>query len=249
MTQATSHNYSKAAGDTLVTERDEAYLQRGAAGPASVPIRVMRGIVRSLFNLFFKVRVFGLNYVPEKPVIVCANHLGWADPFLVLLYLPVEPRIYILGERRVKYISAFRRFFIEKLRVMVALDRDKPREALAIMEDVLKRGGSLLLFPEGTLGTQEGALGELQHGAAHLSAVSGVSILPVGLTGTRELWLRRTLVVRIGAPLSPANFSGDTRTRTRAITTGLAIALKDLLPGDTEHGKIRPLRRWLTKLF
>ena len=31
-------------------------------------------------------------------------------------------------------------------------------------------------------------------------------ILPVGLTGTKQLWLRRRLTMRVGKPISPAEF-------------------------------------------
>jgi 1-acyl-sn-glycerol-3-phosphate acyltransferase len=180
---------------------------------------------------------------------VCANHLGWTDPFLVMLFLPIEPRIYVLGEKQVRRISRFRAFMIDTLQVMVALDRDKPLQALRTMEDVLQKGGSLLIFPEGRLGEEEGQLGELQEGAAHVSQKAGVPLLPVGLTGTSKLWLRRRLTVRIGDPIAPEDFTGDLRTRLHSMTGELDASIRSLLPGDREHSRLRLLERWLTKLF
>lgn len=156
-------------------------VQQGAAATAHWHIRAARLLVRWLFRLIFRVRVVGLRHVPRTPVIICANHLGWADPFLVLLFFSVEPRIYVLGLDPTA-IWGLRTRVVSALEVMVALDRDKPLKALRVSEDVLRRGGSLLTFPEGgTLGAQEGSLLELQHGSAHLSQVSGVPILPVGI--------------------------------------------------------------------
>ncbi|MDQ3931053.1 MAG: 1-acyl-sn-glycerol-3-phosphate acyltransferase, partial [Chloroflexota bacterium] len=120
------------------------------AGPmsrANLLIRIFRGALRAVFRLVFSVRVTGLHRIPNTPVIVCANHLGWTDPFLVLLFLPLEPRIYVLGEKQVRRISRFRAFFIDALQIMVPLDRDKPLEALRTMDGVLQKGGSLLIFP------------------------------------------------------------------------------------------------------
>src|SRR5437016_4238619 len=102
------------------------HLQLGAAAPARWHIKAFKLAVRSIFKLFFRVRVIGRKNVPRAPVIICANHLGWADMFLVLLFFPTEPRIYVLGEKQVKYISGFRTRVIDWLEIMVMLDRSKP---------------------------------------------------------------------------------------------------------------------------
>lgn len=232
-----------------VRPEDDTRVQEGDAGKARIHLKLFRLGVRTIFRLVFRVKIVGLNNVPKTPVVVCANHLGWTDPFLILLFLPIEPRIYILGEREVKQISGFRTIMINWMQVMVALDRDKPREALRIMQGVLERGGSLLLFPEGHLGKTEGDLLELQHGAAHLSVTAGVPLIPVGLTGTSVLWVGRRLVVRIGKPIDPSKFEGETRELVRSITRRLDSDLRALLPGDRQRGGVRVLRKWLTDLF
>src|SRR5438270_3973171 len=112
-----------------MAENEGLRLQEGDASRASVQIRVFRLLVRLLFAIFFRVRVRGVKNVPREPAIVCANHLGWTDPFLVLLYFPVEPRIYVVGEREVAQIAPWRTRMIDWMQLMVALDRDKPREA------------------------------------------------------------------------------------------------------------------------
>lgn len=227
----------------------ENHLQRGNAARAPLHIRAFKFVVRGIFRLFFRVRVIGLKNVPPTPAIICANHLGWTDAFLVLLFFPVEPRVYVLGEQQVKYISGFRTKVIDWLEVMVMLDRARPVQALRTMQDMLKRGGSLLIFPEGRLGAEEGELGELQEGAAHLSQRSGAPLVPVGLTGTKELWLRRTLTMRIGPPILPSQFEGDIHTRVRDMTARLDHDMRALLPGDRERPRIKLLGKWLTKLF
>jgi 1-acyl-sn-glycerol-3-phosphate acyltransferase len=228
---------------------DNLHPQQSNVAHANPSIKLFRRVLRAIFKLFFRVRVAGLENVPDRPVIICANHLGWTDAFLVLLFLPVEPRIYILGERQVAHISKFRNAFISRLQVMVPLDRDKPREALRVMSDVLTGGGSLLIFPEGQLGSVEGGLQPLQNGASHLSLYSGTPILPVGLTGTRELWLRHSLTIRVGSPIEPAQFTGSLRTRMSTLTWQLDQAMRGLLPGDKSTPRIKLLRRWLTELL
>jgi 1-acyl-sn-glycerol-3-phosphate acyltransferase len=225
------------------------HVQQGDASRARLPLRLFRLLVKGLFRLAFKVRLKGLENLPSGQAIICVNHLGWADPFLPLLFFPVEPRIYVVGEKEVAHISTFRNRVIDKLEIMVSLDRDKPREALETMQDVLRRGGSVLIFPEGKLGEEEGALHELKHGASHLSIVSGYPLVPVGLTGTKELWLGRKLTVRVGKPIYASQIEGEMRDKIRAGTAALDASMRALLPGDHERARVKLLRRWLTKLL
>ena len=81
-------------------------IQRGDAGRARWYHRAFQLLLRGTFHLFFRIRVKGLNNVPRDPSIICVNHLGWTDPFLVLVFFPLEPRIYILGEQEVKQIQS-----------------------------------------------------------------------------------------------------------------------------------------------
>lgn len=218
-------------------------VQAGAADRAPRRVKVGQLLLRAILRALFDVRVVGLENVPRTPVIVCANHLGWVDPFMILLLLPVEPRLYVLGERAGVLRNNFRIRVIDFFQVMVPLDRKQPREALRVMLDTLRRGGSLIIFPEGHLGTWEGALQPLQPGAAQLSAHSGVLLLPIGLTGTSELWLRRRLTMRIGQPIDPAAFDGSGRARLDALTGALDISLRTLLPGDGQPAPRRKLLR------
>jgi 1-acyl-sn-glycerol-3-phosphate acyltransferase len=226
---------------------------RDIAG-ANFYVRAFRFAVRALFRLFFRVRVRGLRNLPSTPVIICPNHIGWADPFLILCFLPLEPRIFVLGYS-LEYISdegarAFRTRIVNSLDVMIPLRVDRPVEAVRVMRDVIKGGASLLIFPEGTyMGANEGTIQPFEEGAAHLSILTGTPVVPVGITGTKELWLRREITLRIGKPVSPIGFEGNTHERMHAMTSQLETEIQALLPGDHTTARVRLLRKWLTGLF
>ncbi len=233
----------------ILTKPSEMRLQQGPAGKARWQHKAFRLGARALLRLLFRVHVIGLEHTLQSPSIICMNHLGWAEGFMVLLFFPVEPRIYGLGERGVAYISNFRNRMLNWLEIFIPLDRSKPRAALGLMEDLIQRGGSIALAPEGRLGKQEGTLQKLSDGAAYLSQKTGVPLIPVGATGTLDLWLRRTLWLRIGKPIYPNDFEGDLRTRTHAMTARLDKEMRALLPGDSEQPRFKPLRKFLTNLF
>jgi 1-acyl-sn-glycerol-3-phosphate acyltransferase len=235
--------------DQAPSSEPEILLQQGPAAHASRQIKVFGMLVRTLFHLLFRVRIIGMENAVKIPSIICFNHLGWAEGFMVLLFFPVEPRIYGLGERQVAYIAPWRTRLLNWLQIFIPLDRDKPRQALKIMADVIQRGGSLAMAPEGHLGFVEGTISELQDGAAYLSQTTGAPIMPVGATGVLELWLRCRLTLRVGRPIYPGEFQGSMRERTHAMTARLDREMRALLPGDFERPRIKLLRHWLTKLF
>jgi 1-acyl-sn-glycerol-3-phosphate acyltransferase len=61
------------------TRRPELRLQQGNAARARLSLKLFRLLVRTVFLLFFRVRVLGLENVPRRNVIICMNHLGWAS--------------------------------------------------------------------------------------------------------------------------------------------------------------------------
>ncbi len=221
--------------------------EAGRAGiGARVPLLLLRGVLR----LLFRVRVVGRARVPRGPLIICHNHLSWLDPFLVLAFLPAAPRIYVLGDHHAVAGTRFRYRVVNTLGLVIPVSPERAVTALREMREVLAGGGSLLIAPEGfSAEAQEGRLGPLAPSAAYLSLASGVPLLPIGFTGTKELWLRRPITMRIGAPLAPPAGAGRDRAAVAALTARLAAALAALLPGDRTRARWRPLRRWLTNLL
>jgi 1-acyl-sn-glycerol-3-phosphate acyltransferase len=196
--------------------------------------------------------VRGWSNLPHGQFIVCTNHLGWFDPFLVVLFFPMEPRIYILADHEAVGRTGFRAAMMRFMQVVVTRDLEKPAQALRGLQDIMERGGSVLIFPEGppAPAPQDGVLRQLSAGAGYLSVVTGLPILPVGLAGTGELWLRRTLRMRIGKPIFPQSPDGDRRARARLMTERLEHALRAILPPpDRTQPRFRPLSKFLTKVF
>ena len=229
----------------------ELHTQPGDAAQAGLLVRVMQVVIRAIFRALFCIRVSGLDNLPGGPVIACSNHLSWADPFLVLLFFPIEPRTYALADHNAVGRTGFRAAMMRLLKVVVTVSPDSGYRALREMEDVLRRGGSLLIFPEGAPppDVREGEVRQLKCGAAHLAIMSGTPLVPIGIAGTSELWLGRRLAMRVGRPINPADFTGTPRERALALNDRLARDIAALVPSVKQPGGPRLLRRWLKNLF
>ena len=68
-------------------------------------------------------------------------------------------------------------------------------------------------------------------------------MLPVALSGTRDLWLRKRIRVVIGEALAPAGQTAE------QLTEVAFERMKQLLPAYSEPPGRKLLRGWLTHLF
>jgi 1-acyl-sn-glycerol-3-phosphate acyltransferase len=205
-------------------------------------VRVARAILRLLLGAVFRVRIEGLDRLPSGPYVLASNHLSWADPFLLLGWLPASPRVHFLGRRSAIYNRRWKRLVLGYMGGIIPVDSGEIRHLSVAVRGVLEHGGVAAIFPEGAVGTTEGALQPLRRGVAHFAGESGVPVVTVGIAGTRELWRGKPIALRIGATVQP---TGSLDRDMAAIEVALRAALPPY--ADTE-GARRPWP-WLTTLL
>lgn len=202
--------------------------------------RLLRGVGRSLFH----VEVRGLeNLDRDGHHVVIANHLQWIDALVVVAGLPPAPRVHVLGDLRGVPGWALR--IIRRIGGVIPIDREQGGgpEVQARVRDCLDAGASFLIFPEGRCNEREGDVGPFRKGFAHFALQSGTPVLPIALSGTRELWLRKRITMVVGAPIDLDGHTPET------LTASARAAVARLLPPVVERGGPRLLRHRLTTLF
>jgi len=120
-----------------------------------------------------------------------------------------------------------------------------------IVEGILSHGGGLIIFPEGAMGKVEGDLKvPLKRGTMIYAMRAGIPILPVGLIGTQDLFLRKELRLRIGNPIC---FKTNTHPHPSEVQAGLdqlELSLRELIAVDYKQpGGLRLLRGFLNHMF
>ncbi len=166
-----------------------------------------------------KAEVEGLdNLSPESSYVIASNHLSLMDTPLLLAFLPLQFRF--LAKR-----SLFRIPFIgTHLRRAghIAIPREDARGSLKAMSEAARllkeQGVSMLVFPEGS--RSPGPLREFKEGAAYIALKAGVPLVPVAISGTRDVLPPGSFVlrpgrvrVRIGRPIPPEGMTLQDRAR------------------------------------
>lgn len=140
-----------------------------------------QALARAAIGLLYGLRVEGLDRVPRVgAVILAANHKSYMDPPLVSSLLPRE--ISFLAKRELFSIPVLKWWL--RARNVIPIDREGfDREAIERSLGVLRAGGALLVFPEGTRIRRPG-FGEPKEGIALLAARADVPIVPVLVRGS-----------------------------------------------------------------
>lgn len=213
---------------------------------ANFPYRVVRFIGVPLLRLFFRFDVTGHENIPRSGnYIVIANHLNWLDEFSLLLLFPVEPRLHFLADPTLLVTRKFQWWLVRTTGGYVPVVRERHGDQVLFhhVDRALAMGGAVAIFPEGNYGAKEGELLPFHKGFAHFAIKAGVPVVPVALSGTKDLWFRKRIKVIIG-PAIPAAGQDPS-----ALTDLAFRRISGMLPAYVEPSGRKPLRNWLTHLF
>lgn len=138
-----------------------------------------RWIGRWLYRPAYRIRVRGLSRVPRTgPVVLVANHSTLIEPQVIFGVLP-RRAVFLVKSELVTGVAGRALVRIGQLPVR---RRTADRTALTAAVGVLRAGGLLGVFPEGTRGS--GDVAHAEQGAAWLVRATDAVVLPVATRGT-----------------------------------------------------------------
>lgn len=156
------------------------------ADPASPRLyAVIRAIATGVLRLWFRVRITGVENVPEAgPVIVTPNHKSFFDAFFVGIATPRQ--VHFMA--KVELFKGPWGWLFRRLGAFPVRRGEADTVALETARTLLSDGELVVIFPEGTRVEAPDALGSPRHGAGRLAVEAGAEIVPAAITGTSHLW-------------------------------------------------------------
>ncbi len=165
-----------------------------------------------------RVRLQGMeNIEPGTTYVLAANHQGWFDIFAILGKIPVQFRwlakeelfrIPLFGHamRSIGYIPIDR------------ADRRKAFESLDTAAEQVRRGTSIVIFPEGTR-SLDGVLQNFKKGGIILAIRSQQPVLPISISGSHKILPKKvsvmirpgTIRMTIGKPIPTRQLTVEDR--------------------------------------
>jgi 1-acyl-sn-glycerol-3-phosphate acyltransferase len=177
---------------------------RGVSRPVYGLIRLS---ILPLVKLTWRFRISGKEHIPKAgPCVIAPNHKSFYDSFFVGLATPRHVRFMAKKElfegRSARLLSALGAFPVRR--------GEADPEALETARMVLRDGGVLALFPEGTRHRDPDELRAPRRGAARLAIEAGAPIVPCAISGTEKLfagYLPRPVRVQVAfaAPIPAAD--------------------------------------------
>jgi 1-acyl-sn-glycerol-3-phosphate acyltransferase len=173
-----------------------------------LPEFLMRFVVWLLISALYRIRVEGLDKIPDEgPCIVAANHVSFIDALIIggTIRRPVRFVMYY----KVFQIPVLNWIFRTAGAIPIAGAKEDPalmEKAFDRIEEYLKAGEVVGIFPEGGL-TPDGSIQPFRPGIEKILARTPVPVVPVALRNLwRSMWSRRWLKLRMQRARLPRRF-------------------------------------------
>lgn len=146
-----------------------------------LPDALVRSIFCSILNLFFRVKVHGLQHLRQagSKALIIANHVSLLDGILIAAYLPRKITFAIDSDWG-------QRWYVRMFSGLVDFYPLNPINPLAIRSliDVVNQGKTVMIFPEGRISVT-GSLMKVYEGAGVVAAKTGAKIIPLRIDGAQ----------------------------------------------------------------
>jgi len=139
----------------------------------------------AFLRTWFRVRISGAEHIPaEGAAIIAPNHKSFFDAFFV----GIATRRHVRYMAKVELFKGPSRWLFPRLGAFPVRRGEADAEAIETARTILRGGGLVVLFPEGTRVEEADALGSPRHGAGRLALETGAPIVPAAIAGTSHLW-------------------------------------------------------------
>lgn len=232
----------------------------GLIGAATARPNLLYRLFRALFGVvgraLFRIEVHGRENLPRaadgRPAggwIACGlPHRTWVEPFVLMVELPAQPRLVMLGEGPAIFASPWRGWLIRRVGGVIPVWRGSGArgfEAVArAVRQAIDAGAVFAMFPEAGPPARPPSFRPVSPGVGRLAQRAVAPLVPIVFGGSHDLYLRRRIVMRVLPAVPPPPADADRRAIDAYMTdlVAAAQAAADEAHAAAESGA--PRRRW-----
>src|SRR3989338_2096711 len=170
---------------------------------------ISRFVAYFFFRFLFVKEIKGMENIPKSGCIIASNHVSYLDPPIIgfTVSQKLNKKVHYLAK-----IELFKPFFsrtVHKLFECIPIDRTSKSTLWIIKaKKYIKKKEIIGIFPEGER-SKDNKLGNGKTGVIRLALATKAHIVPVGITGTYELWpinkkfpkIKKIVRINIGKPI------------------------------------------------
>lgn len=161
-------------------------------------------LLSPVYKLYYNPKIYCKeNLNVEGPIIIAGNHIHLMDQCNVI----ISTKRIINYMAKKEYFDSFKTRWFFKLVGCIPVDRskkDKNSKNSAI--EILKNGGAIGIFPEGTRNKTKEKLLPFKFGAVSMARETDATIIPVAVTGDYK-FRSKNLKIKIGTPFKVGKMS------------------------------------------
>lgn len=216
----------------------------------------LRGLMRLLVHVVLAglFTLDGAGRVPRTgPVLVCSNHASTLEPPLLPAFLPRNDS-WSMAKAEYFEGGGFRSWLFTAFHAFPVVRHTADRAALKRATNILRQGGVLVLYPEGTR-IVSGGLHRAEPGAGFIATLTGAAVVPAAVTGGREVFgkgfkipRRARLRLEFGAPFKiPSRRPDGRKVENQDAADAIMLAVAEMLPPEL-RGVYSDLDGWRARV-
>lgn len=160
--------------------------------------KICKGILGPVFKWYYKPVIVNKEVIPKDgPILIVGNHKHLFDQCLPII--ATKRPVFYMAKK--EYWDSWKTAWFFNLAGCIPVNRSiKDSDAKNAAVDVLKTGGAIGLFPEGTRNKTKEFLLPFKFGAVKMAQETGATIVPFGIAGDYIKGGEGNLTVTFGEP-------------------------------------------------